>query len=220
MRRNVRFLMPLTMIMTMMLSPSSQAFFFGLPRALQNHLAKVDLDGPMLPPIGHSRFCLRYPDDCKVHGIDFRRRNIALTAERWQQLNSVNRQINRDIVAKATPGNGTFEEWLISPQVGDCKDYAITKRHELLARGWPSRALLLAEVIVPDGEHHLVLVVRTKDEDLVLDNLNANIRSVTMTYPDYQWLRIESPQNPKYWASVRLPMAAMHPAKIRISLRN
>ena len=137
-----------------------------------------------------------------------------------QQLNSVNRQINRDIVAKATPGNGTFEEWLISPQVGDCKDYAITKRHELLARGWPSRALLLTEVIVPDGEHHLVLVVRTKDEDLVLDNLNANIRPVTMTYPDYQWLRIKSPQNPKYWASVRLPMAAMHPANIRISLRN
>jgi predicted transglutaminase-like cysteine proteinase len=70
--------------------------------------------------------------------------------------------------------------------------------------------VLLSEVIVPDGEHHLVLVVRTKEGDLVLDNLDANIRSVAMTYPDYQWVRIESPQNPKYWASVRLPMAAIH----------
>ena len=40
-----------------------------------------------LPPIGHSRFCLRYPEDCKVHGIDFRRRNIALTPERRNELN-------------------------------------------------------------------------------------------------------------------------------------
>jgi predicted transglutaminase-like cysteine proteinase len=210
MGRNVKFLLPLTIVMTMLWSSGSRAFFFGLPRALKYHLAKIDLDSPMLPPIGHSRFCLRYPDDCKVHGIDFRRRNIALTAEHWEELNSINRQINRDIVAKVTPGNGTFEEWLIAPQVGDCKNYAITKRHELLARGWPSRALLLSEVIVPDGEHHLVLVVRTKEGDLVLDNLDVNIRSVAMTYPDYQWVRIESPQNPKYWASVRLPMAAIH----------
>ncbi len=104
-----------------------------------------------------------------------------------------------------TPGNGTFEEWLIAPQAGDCKDYAITKRHELLERGWPSRALLLSEVIVPDGEHHLVLVVRTKDGDLVLDNLNASIRPATMTFRQYQWVRMEMPQNPKFWARVRMP---------------
>ena len=68
------------------------------------------------------------------------------------------------------------EEWLISPKAGDCNDYAVTKRHELLARGWPSRALLLAEVIVPSGEHHLVVVVRTNEGDFVLDNLNASVR--------------------------------------------
>ena len=167
----------------------------------------------MLPPIGHSRFCLQYPDDCKVHGIDFRRRNIALTPERWDELNSLNRQVNRDIVAEVTPGDGATEEWLIAPPAGDCKDYAITKRHELLARGWPSRALLLSEVVVPSGEHHLILVVRTKDVDVVLDNLNANIRSVAMTYHQYQWVRIETPQNPKFWARVRTP-GAIHTAMV------
>ena len=159
----------------------------------------------VLPPIGHSRFCLRYPDDCKVHGIDFRRRNIALTPERWDELNSVNHQVNRDIVAEVTPGNGLTEEWLISPAAGDCKDYAITKRHELLERGWPSRVLLLSEVVVPSGEHHLILVVRTKDADLVLDNLNANVRPVAIMYRQYQWVRIETPQNPMFWARVRRP---------------
>ncbi len=121
-----------------------------------------------------------------------------MTEERWNELNLVNRQVNRDIISEVTGGSGATEQWLISPLAGNCTDYAVTKRHKLLARGWPSRALLLAEVVVPSGDHHLVLVVRTKDVDLVLDNLSANIRSVSMTYRQYEWLRIESPQNPKF----------------------
>ena len=52
----------------------------------------------------------------------------------------------------------------------------MTKRHELMARGWPARSLLLAEVVTNWGEHHLVLVVRTRTADLVLDNLDADIK--------------------------------------------
>jgi predicted transglutaminase-like cysteine proteinase len=184
---------------------ASQAAFSSLSHvALKFQLTQIVFDTPALPPMGHSRFCLHYADDCKVHGIDFRHRNIALTAERWTELNLVNREVNRDIVPKLTSGDGTTEAWLISPKAGDCKDYAITKRHKLLARGWPSRALLLSEVIVPSGEHHLILVVRTTNADLVLDNLNPNIQSVAMTLRRYQWVRIESPQNPKYWAVANL----------------
>lgn len=205
MRRTSKALLLATMSVAMVWASVSQAAFFGLPRVLRYQLAQIEFDNPVLPPIGHSRFCLQYPDDCKVRGIDFRRRNIALTRERWNELNSVNREVNRNIVAEVTPGNGTFEEWLISPTAGDCKDYAITKRHELLALGWPSRALLLSEVVVPSGEHHLVLVVRLKDIDLVLDNLNANIRPVAMTFRQYDWVRIETPQNPRFWVRVRMP---------------
>lgn len=162
---------------------------------------------PWLPPIGHSRFCLRYPDDCKVLSVDFRRRNFALTRERRIELDAVNSEVNRRIIPKVSFANGATEEWLISPPVGDCKDYAITKRHELLVRGLPSRALLLSEVVIASGEHHLVLVVRLKDEDLVLDNLKDEIRPVAATYREYQWVRIETQQNPKFWARVRLPGA-------------
>jgi predicted transglutaminase-like cysteine proteinase len=183
----------------------SEAAFFGLPRVLTIQLAQIQLDNPVLPPIGHSRFCLRYPADCQVHGIDFRRRNITLTDERWNELNTVNREVNRDIIPEVTFGNGATEEWVISPPAGDCKDYAITKRHELLMRGWPSRALLLSEVVVPSGEHHLILVVRVKGVDMVLDNLNENIRQAATTFHQYQWVRMESQQNPKYWMAVRTP---------------
>jgi predicted transglutaminase-like cysteine proteinase len=190
---------------------ASYAAFFGLPRVLGDQVksmglaTQISFGAPVLEPIGHTRFCLKYPDECKVTEADFRRRNIELTVERWTELNAVNRQVNRNIIPEVTPGNDVTDEWAIAPAAGDCKDYAITKRHDLLARGWPSQSLLLSEVIVPDGEHHLVLVVRTKDIDLVLDNLNANIRPVAMTFRQYRWVRIETPQNPHFWARVVTP---------------
>ena len=55
----------------------------------------------------------------------------------------------------------------------------------LLERGWPSRSLLLSAVVLPSGEHHLILVVRVKDVDLVLDNLNDDIRLAATPYGQY-----------------------------------
>ena len=93
---------------------------------------------------------------------------------------------------------------MLAPSAGDCKDYAITKRHELLLKGWPSRALLLSEVALPSGEHHLVLVVRVKGDDLILDNLKDEVRSVGVAAGEYAWVKIQAPQNPKFWDKVRL----------------
>ena len=183
----------------------SNAAFFSFPMALRSQLAQIRFSEPVLAPMAHVRFCLRYAEDCQIKSVDFRRRNFALTAERWKELNEVNRAVNRDIVPQPNLGGLAMEEWIVSPPAGDCNDYAVTKRHLLLAQGWPSRALLLAEVVVPSGEHHLVLVARTKEGDIVLDNLNANIRTVAMTRYQYKWVRVESPYNPKYWSSVNMP---------------
>jgi predicted transglutaminase-like cysteine proteinase len=185
----------------------SQAAFFSYPRMLRLQLERMSFDRFVLAPMGHVRFCLSYPADCQAGSLDFRRRHIALTEERWNELNEVNREVNRDIVPDPTLGPATMQ-WRISPLSGNCHDYAVTKRHELLALGWPSQALLLAEVVVPSGEHHLVLVVRTKEADLVLDNLNANIRTATMTRYQYQWIRVESPFNPRFWSTVTVPAPA------------
>ena len=211
MRRTSKFVATILITIPVFWVSASHAAFFGLPRVLEDQIklmgpaTRISLGAPVLEPIGHTRFCLKYPNECLVHAVDFRRRHMALTVERWTELNAVNREVNRDIVPEVTPGTDVTDDWVIAPPAGDCKDYAITKRHELLARGWPARSLLLAEVIVPDGEHHLILVVRTKDVDLVLDNLNANIRPVAATYRQYQWVRIETPQNPHFWARVLQP---------------
>ena len=39
----------------------------------------------------------------------------------------------------------------------------------------------------------------------MLDNLNANVRPVVNMYRQYRWIRIETPQNPMFWARVRRP---------------
>jgi predicted transglutaminase-like cysteine proteinase len=151
---------------------------------------------PSLAPMGYVRFCLRYVEDCKIRGRDFRRRTVSLTGKRWAELIQVNQQVNRDITAQSDLIIGT-QDWSVHPKMGACYDYAVTKRHDLLARGWPSSALLLSEVVTAAGEHHLVLVVRTTQGNVVLDNLDPNIWKAETVH--YQWVRIQSKRNPKFW---------------------
>jgi predicted transglutaminase-like cysteine proteinase len=150
--------------------------------------------------MAHTRFCLQYPADCAAHSEQTQTGLITVSPERWEELNEVNHSINRAIAPERNTEGVAGERWLISPESGDCNDYAVTKRHELVNRGWPAQALLLAEVVTRWGEHHLVLVVRTEGADLVLDSLNSQIRTWSTT--GYRWVRIQSPENPVYWASV------------------
>src|SRR5258708_38595363 len=94
---------------------------------------------------------------------------------------------------RARPGSS-------NPDRGDCNDYAVSKRHELLDRGWPARALLLSEVVTNSGEHHLILVVRTRSGDLVLDNMTAQIKPWSRA--NYRWVRIQSPNSSRLWATI------------------
>jgi len=209
MRQTAKALAGIALIAVTCWGSASQASFFSYPRLLRLQIDRIAFEEPTLAPMAHTVFCLRYQEDCLVQKIDFRKRNIAMTVERLNELNAVNRQVNRDITPQANLGGLATEQWLVSPPAGDCNDYAVTKRHELLERGWQSRSLLLSEVVVPSGEHHLVLVVRMKDVDqmrdvdLVLDNLNATLRPVEIT--PYKWVRMESPSNPKYWSTVSVP---------------
>lgn len=178
----------------------AQAAFFGYPKGLKN-LEHIRLDMPSLAPMAHVVFCLKYPADCAAGRIEFRPRPVELTVERWNELRSVNASVNRDIIPEPNTAGLAGEQWLLSPKAGDCNDYAVTKRHNLLARGWPARSLALAEVVTSSGEHHLVLVVRTRQGDFVLDNLNANIRAWSKT--NYKWVRVQLPRNPRFWMTVR-----------------
>ncbi len=174
------------------------------PHKFEAKVDRIMFDIPALAPLAFVRFCMRYPQDCKLHGMAFRPK-WELTTARRGELIKVNRDVNRAIKPHENLSGVMTEEWLIAPREGDCNDYAVTKRHKLLALGWPSRSLLLAEVVIPSGEHHLVLVVRTRDDDLVLDNLYWSVRSVAQVH--YQWVRAQQTKNPKFWSKIRVMRA-------------
>ena len=185
---------------------NANAAFFGYPRNLNADIRRISFDAPSLAPMAFIKFCLQYSEDCQVRRRSFQPKSVVLTDERWADLVNVNRDVNRSIIPQRNDKGVLFEEWKVHPKFGECNSYAVSKRHELLSRGWPSRSMLLAEVVLPSREHHLVLVVRTREGDFVLDNLTPNVRSAGQTR--YQWVRAQSPNNPMFWSTISLPKIA------------
>lgn len=190
----------LTAAITAIGSVAAEAAFFGMPKTLKQQAARLSVAGPAPAPMDHTRHCLQYPDQCRAPRKVFRGGRTTLTPERWADLVRINTEVNRAIRPEPNTRGVAHEHWVIAPSAGDCNDYAVTKRAALLERGWPARNLLLAEVVVPSGEHHLVLVLRTTEGDLVADNLAASIRPLGA--PRYRWLRAQSPENPQFWSSI------------------
>jgi predicted transglutaminase-like cysteine proteinase len=167
-----------------------------------NSLTPIVEASPTLAPFQHVRFCLRYPSDCKSNPTENER--IDLDAQTTELLKRVNHSVNISIIP--TPksyGPNLGDGWTIAPDMGDCNDYAVTKRHELLENGLPSKALRLSVVKTTSGIGHLVLVVVTTKGDLVLDNLTEVIRPWQST--DYHWLKIQSATDSKFWYEIKAP---------------
>lgn len=88
----------------------------------------------------------------------------------------------------------------LGERYGDCNNYALEKRRELIALGWPRAALLLAAAVTETGEGHLVLVARTGEGDLVLDNRLAS--TVDWDRLPYRWASRQSEVSAALWVSI------------------
>lgn len=155
---------------------------------------------PTLAPFQHVRFCLRYPDDCKAS--ENQGKEIELDEKTFGLLKRINRSVNLSIAPRSKLyGSNLADSWTIDPVSGDCNDYAVTKRHQLLENGLPSSALRLSVVRTSSGIGHLILIVTTTQGDVVMDNLTDAIRPWQTT--DYQWLKIQSGSNPRFWNEIR-----------------
>ncbi|MBT9290278.1 transglutaminase-like cysteine peptidase [Prosthecodimorpha staleyi] len=151
-------------------------------------------------PMGHVMFCLNSPSECRKPSL-IRVTRIGLTDQRRAVLEGVNRAVNREILpVNDRSGPGIVDQWSLAPTSGDCEDFAITKRHRLIQAGWPASALRLAVGRVPNGEGHAVLVVKTRDGDLVLDNRSDAIRPWRAT--DIRWVSIQAAEDPRFWRSL------------------
>jgi predicted transglutaminase-like cysteine proteinase len=170
---------------------------------------------PTLAPFQHVRFCLRYPTDCKSDPTESDR--IDLNAETSELLKRVNHSVNMSIAPTVKAyGSNLGDGWTIAPDMGDCNDYAVTKRHELLESGLPSKALRLSVVKTASGIGHLVLVVVTTRGEIVMDNLTETIRPWQST--EYHWLKIQSASDSKFWYEIKAPDPSVSQADRKVRL--
>lgn len=168
--------------------PGSLAKGLGENRGIQYLVARQ----ATLAPFAFVKFCRSNPADCsRANGPAI----ATLTADREKELRRVNAQINRSI--KAVNEIGTRDRWEVDVAQGDCEDFALTKRRQLISLGWSPRTLRMAVTRTASGEGHAVLVVKTSKGDLVLDNRTSAIKRWQRT--DLSWVKIQSGDNPRMW---------------------
>jgi predicted transglutaminase-like cysteine proteinase len=155
--------------------------------------------GPTLPPFGFVSFCERHRSECRQGPLEEAR--IELTPERLDELDHVNRSVNK-LIEPATDQEiyGVAEYWAIPMSRGDCEDYALLKRQVLMMRGWPASALLLTVVRDEKGEGHAILTARTAKGDYILDNKVDDLKAWHAT--GYVYIMRQSYIDPKVWVSL------------------
>lgn len=150
-------------------------------------------------PIGHYEFCQQTPAECRKTGA-----NVApdrLTQAAWAKLVEINAQINATIIPRTDLEMwGREEIWSYPVKYGDCEDYVLLKRHELIRAGFKPSNLLITVVLQPNGDGHAVLTVRTDHGDLVLDNLVGKVLDWRDTR--YRFLKRQSTANAGKWVDI------------------
>ena len=156
--------------------------------------------GPTSQPIGHYQFCKANPAECTIPTRDLGPQHVDGLV--WRNIVTVNALVNGSV----RPMNdidiyGKDEVWAYPNGVGDCEDYVLEKRRELMRKGVPLSDLLITVVRRRDGEGHAVLTVRTDKGDFILDNLTDAIRQWDQT--GYVFLKRQSADYPGRWVTIR-----------------
>jgi predicted transglutaminase-like cysteine proteinase len=150
-------------------------------------------------PKGYFELCRKGHSVCKsVRSRKLPTRNgaVVLTEALAKQLVRTNSDVNRGMRAVADGG----DRWTVGGQAGDCEDFALTKKMRLMRAGWPTSALLMATAFTQSGEPHAVLVVRTDQGDVVLDNLTDRIRGWNQS--GLRFRTVQSPGSVWVWHSI------------------
>lgn len=192
-----RFVAPLGVLLSVVATPAASfaAGPAGQARGMGGAVTRILEGDRALAPFASVVFCVQQPDQCKdTGGADI----VMLDAAHKAELASVNASVNRSIRPVNDPA-GT-DVWSVDVAQGDCEDFALTKRKHLLALGWSSRALRIAVARTSSGEGHAVLIAKTSEGDLVLDNRTSRIKDWRST--DLHWVMFQSERGPQQWVSL------------------
>ena len=163
-------------------------------RPVDHSAAFMQVYGPAPAPQGFLRFCEENPEECRASS-DAKAR-LAASPRRLNELDDINRRVNRLITPETDLEHyGVAEFWTLPMDgKGDCEDYALLKRHELLKLGWSPSVLLITVVSDEQGEGHAVLTARTTARDFILDNRVDAVR--VWNQAPYRFLMRQSSLNP------------------------
>jgi predicted transglutaminase-like cysteine proteinase len=152
-------------------------------------------------PYGWVDFCGRRPNECRVPILDAV--DLDLTPKTLKILDRVNRSVNAMIepVSNMDHWGTMLDHWDYPVDgKGDCKIYALEKRRELLAMGFPRQALLMTIVRDLEGAGHTILTVKTDKGEIILDNMVDEIRGWEET--GYKFVKRQAQTDPNVWVSV------------------
>jgi predicted transglutaminase-like cysteine proteinase len=150
-------------------------------------------------PIGHYQFCQGHEAECSV--VSTNTTAAKVTAFGWNVIREINAEVNSRILPMTDQDIfGKDEVWSYPTDVGDCEDFVLEKRRELMDRGFSPANLLITVVRKPDGEGHAVLTVRTADGDYILDNLDDSVRLWSET--PYRFMKRQAENNTGRWVKI------------------
>jgi len=157
----------------------------------------IQTRGSAPAPDGARAICSTYSWACATSAVQ----TVAFRDE-LDLVSAVNVQINRSGRAVEDDQQyGVSEVWALPTKVGgDCEDFALLKKRELVSRGVNPSHLLIATVLDRQRNPHAVLVYRSASGDVVLDNLTNQIRSWHDTR--YMFLQMQDPNRPTLWVNV------------------
>jgi predicted transglutaminase-like cysteine proteinase len=97
---------------------------------------------------------------------------------------------------------GRVEVWSVGSHKGDCEDYALTKRNNLINAGISPNALRLTIAVDSEGEGHLFLTVVTNKGDYALDNKKSHLVRIEVLMDEYELNKWTSGWDPQVWVQI------------------
>lgn len=157
--------------------------------------------GITVAPYGFISFCTRGEQAVCATTQGAPTSRVIVDTKKLAELDQVNRSVNLSIKGVSDQiVFGVSEYWAVGKDRGDCEDYVLRKQQELLQLGWPLRSLLIAVVNDENNEGHAVLVVRTSQDDWVLDNKTDEILRPRAT--KYVFTMRQSEFSPMVWVAL------------------
>jgi predicted transglutaminase-like cysteine proteinase len=166
--------------------------------------------GPAEPTAAWVEFCIGMPLECAVDAGESAK--LVLTPETWATLNRVNREVNRAIKPLTDRDHwGVVDRWDFAEDgYGDCEDYQLVKRRQLVELGLPRRALRMTVVLDEEDAGHAVLMVLTNRGDFVLDNKRDAV--VAWSDTSYTFVKREG-HDSAAWVSLEWEASPVETAK-------